>query len=493
MEGAEVGPEGHLLEAVSFSREPLCLLIRRCLSWLEQPEPIPIFALSPDEGEESAVPDGLLAGRTLARPDVLRLRSHGREPLGQFQTTQTCSLVRRQVKDVLGRIRANEPALPPVPAFPLENIERGSPWQGKGRFDVQPHDDVIPGKCQGRVDATALDPGVLARDAPFAADPGIDDDAGVLGGLGLLGIDEAPAAVDKIPERSEMEETESRHHVDMEGERSQSPIKLAEHVGADRRPGSADVFDVFAGPRVPAEGAADLTIDVESHFFDGVGDRSSPAEGAPSFPAPADAAQLEEADHRLWGEVQDADIEDRLSLGVDRSERRLLCGGGLLQEKPNLSALSPAIDPVVLGQFGADEGPDAGDAFLREHDRRGIEVEKHVARSDDDLPASGPWPGQPEISRDQAVEKRRAEGAPGFSRDGDEDLAARTIRRQPSRIPAGMHDQDPEPAEDARPGLWIEPGFDPSPRVKLQVEDVEKAMDRRTARPDPAAAGIGDN
>ena len=178
---------------------------------------------------------------------------------------------------------------------------------------------------------------------------------------------------------------------------------------------------------------------------------------------------------------------------VDRAERSLLRRRGLLKEPEDAAALLAAIDPVVLRHVGADEGADAGDPLFREDDGRGIEVEEHVARGDDDLPASRLRPGQLEISRDEPVEKRRAQRAARSSRDGHEDLAARPVWRQAPGVPSGVDDQDPEPPEDAGPGSRIETRSASMSGAHLEVEHAQETMDRGAARPDAPAAGIGDD
>ena len=118
---------------------------------------------------------------------------------------------------------------------------------------------------------------------------------------------------------------------------------------------------------------------------------------------------------------------------------------------------------------------------------------QYVQRSYDDLSASRPWPGEAEIGRDQAIEEGRAGGAPGFSGDGDEDLAARSVGRQSPRVSPCMDDQDPEAAKDLGPGPGIRSRPALATGAQFAVEDAEEAMDGRAPRSNAAVSGVGND
>jgi hypothetical protein len=145
---------------------------------------------------------------------------------------------------IIGRIDAHKPAPPSVPVPSLDNIQAGSRRQSYRLRDIHPDDDVISGQRQRGFDPAALDPSVLPQDDPTASDPGIDDDVRSCFRIAHLGAHKAPAALDQVLKRAEMEETEPRHHVDAKRNCPQSSIDGSERSVIDPRSGRSDLVQI---------------------------------------------------------------------------------------------------------------------------------------------------------------------------------------------------------------------------------------------------------
>jgi hypothetical protein len=119
-------------------------------------------------------------------------------------------------------------------------------------------------------------------------------------------------------------------------------------------------------------------------------------------------------------------------VAADSSLRFLFHGRGFLEEKANPPLRIRADYAVVGGKLGCHKASQSGDAFSVKPDSLVIERQKHIAGRDNDLPLPRHTGREAKIGWEKAVEESHAQGAVGFSRDGDKNLAAGPVSGNPA-------------------------------------------------------------
>ena len=170
--------------------------------------------------------------------------------------------------------------------------------------------------------------------------------------------------------------------------------------------------------------------------------------GELTIPARLDAERLEQSHRHRGVETHYPDVQERLAL-LDGAQFALRSHTRLLEIEPHAPRAPRTENPVLPGLFRGVQTSERREPGLGERDIGGIKKDQSVAGRHHHLSATSLRGRQSHEARRNAVKERTPERRIGLPRHWNEDLAARSVGREPPGIAAGVNDEDAEAPEDA--------------------------------------------
>ncbi len=420
------------------------------------------------------------AKRSLASPSSNtspreRPRSASHSSRGRPQKT---SRVVPGLEAVSRREHDDHPALlQPAP------VEHEAPGQLEGEGEVvEARHEVVAGEGERARAARVHEDRRRAGDRDLDVHAVVEDAVRGLVGpdLAALGLveggdgagEDAAAGARELGEAAHVLEERRAGHGAAEAEAVERVVDAPREVLGEGARGTHALPERLEGEAGQARGQ-DLEVEVEAQSAAGESVEEGP--GLERRPP-----QLEEGERRLGRERHEADVEGALARALDARAAGEDVGGGLLEVVDDLLPVrveaEDAVPRALLEGGGLGEAED-GAALLG--DARGVEVDDHVARRDDDLAAP---PRVVEEEAELRVEHdRRQEGARGEGKRGEE-LTLGRVGGQPAALAARVDEQDALALEEG--GRVLRPA---------RLEQLLERPQRAAAGADAAGRGVGDD